>query len=399
MNRPRGLRDPSRPDFLTQAFVDGIKKPGRYGDRRGGFGLSLLVKPDSIGRFSKSWAQRILWEGRPVSIGLGSAHHLSLKEARDRAARNYLDVKDGKDPRRNRSIVSPTFEQVTEQAITYLRSSWKAGSSTEPTMRMYMRNYAFPHIGRMPIDRITPRDVLAFLEPLALDKGQTAAKLKVFLSRVFKWAVMHNLCQDNPAGNNITLPKANEKHHEALPYTQVGASIRHIQASGKWDAPAVEFLILTAARSGEVREADWQEIDLDEATWTVPKTRMKASREHRVPLSGRALDILKAQRGRRGPVFPTKKGKFALAVHYRRLLADVRIRGTVHGFRSSFRDWCAENNVDRQLAEAALAHSVGDATEMSYFLSDLFALRRELMQRWADYLAGPALQKTGGEHV
>ena len=340
----------------------------------------------------------MLIEGRQVSIGLGSAHHVTLKDARDKAMRNYLAVQDGHDPRRKR-ISGMTFEQVTERAFTVLRANWK-NSKNETQLRTLLANYAMPHIGRKAIDQVTPQDVLAFLEPLALEKPSTGRKVKSCLSLIFRWSVANGLRQGNPADQNIAaaLPKSNGKHLDALPHAQVEAAIRTMQESGRWGADAVEFLVLTAARSGEVRAADWLEINIDTATWTIPADRMKANREHRVPLSHRALEILKAQPGRSGRIFSSQTGKLYHAYTFSKLIADLGIPGTIHGFRSGFCDWCAENNVDRQLAEAALAHSVGDATEVAYFRSDLFERRRELMQRWADYLAGTALQKTGGEH-
>ena len=387
MNRRRGTRDPRRPDILTQAFVEKVKEPGRYGDRRGGFGLSLLVKPDSVGRLSKSWAQRVLYEDRAVTMGLGSAKHVTLKEAKEKAIRNYLAVKDGKDPRRP-SIKVTTLEQAMEQAFKVLRVNWKTGKN-EAHLRTLLGQYVLPHIGRKAIDQITPQDILAFLTPLCLEKPASGHKLKGFLSLMFKWAVANGLRHDNPADRNIAhaLPKSNGTHREALPHAQVGAAVRKIQESDLQAAQAVEFLILTAARSGEVREADWSEVDMDKAIWTIPADRMKAGREHRVPLSDRALETLTAQPGRSGRVFSTQTGRRYQSYAFSNLLRDLGIQGMIHGFRSSFRDWCAENNVDRQLAEAALAHSVGDATERAYFRSDLFDRRRELMQRWADYLA------------
>ena len=386
MQRTTGQRDPNRPDMLTQKFVDSVKVPGRFGDRRGGHGLSLLVTPDSIGGVSKAWSQRMLWADTQVTIGLGSARHVSLADARDRAGRNYFAMKDGKDPRRHKRPTGTTFAQVTERAITNLRPRWKPGTDTEKQMRTLMGRYVLPHIGRMAVDAITTGDLVDFLEPLTLDKPAIAHKLKGYLSQVFKYSIQLGLRESNPAGENLSLVRVKERHFTALRHAQVGAAVAAMRDSDKWEAPAVEYLILTAARSGEVRGADWSEIDLGKATWSIPAFRMEASREHRIPLSDRAIEILKARPGRTGLIFPAQKGKFAQPSTFRTMLVELGIKSTIHGSRSSFRDWCAEQNVDRQLAETALAHSVGDATEIAYFRSDLFELRRELMHRWSDYL-------------
>ena len=379
-----------RPRRLSAAFVQTVTTPGRYGDGRGGLGLSLLVKDATTGRLSKSWSQRLRIDAQPFNIGLGSFPRVTLAKARARALANARLLEDGIDPR-IKPVTVPTFNDAMETTIEVLRPGWKPGSKTEKQLRYLVGEYALPHIGEKPIDSIVPADVLAFLAPLALEKPATAGKLKTQLGQVFKWAIAQGLRTDNPADQNINaaLPRLSTKnHHKALPYAEVPGAVKIIRESGAWLGTklAFELLILTATRSGEVRLAEWSEIDQGSQTWTVPGSRMKSEREHRVPLSERAMEILEEARGLSdgdGLIFPSANGKALTDSTISKLLRENGIRAVPHGFRSSFRDWCAEANVDRQTAESALAHSVGDATEAAYLRSDLFALRRAAMEGWA----------------
>ena len=382
-----------RPRRLSAAFVQTITAPGRYGDGRGGFGLSVLVKPTTSGRVSRSWGQRLRINSQPFNIGLGSFPRVTLAEARKRALANARMVEAGQDPR-NKPVTVPTLQEAMESTIEVLRPGWKVGSKTEGQWRHLLGEYALPHIGRKPIDSIMPADVLAFLAPLAMEKPATAGKLKTQLGQIFKWGIAQGLRADNPADGNINaaLPKlSTREHHKALPYAKVPGVVKVIQESGAWPSTrlALELLILTATRSGEVRLAEWCEIDRDAATWHIPASRMKSGREHRVPLSARAMDILAAARDledESGLIFPSPTGKPLSDSTMSKLLRENGIQAVPHGFRSSFRDWCAEANIDRQTAESALAHSLGDSTEAAYLRSDLFALRRTAMDGWAVYL-------------
>ena len=385
-----------RPRRLSAAFVKTVSAPGRYGDGRGGFGLSLLVKATTTGRASKSWSQRLRIHSQPFNLGLGGYPLITLAEARSRALANARAVEEGIDPRVKVTAV-PTFQEATERTIEILRPNWKPGSKTEKQLRYLIAEYALPRIGKKPVDAITPGDVLGFLAPLAVGKPETARKLRVQLNQVFKWAVSQGLRADNPADQSIShgLPKMGTKQHrKALPYNEVAAALDTVRNSRAWVGTklALEFLALTAARSGEVRLATWAEMNLESATWTVPPGRMKAQREHRVPLSDRAVQILTEARllgGGEGLVFPsTNGGKPPSDGTLSKLLRENGIQAVPHGFRSSFRDWAGETNQPRQLAESALAHRVGDATEASYFRSDLFELRRPLMDAWDRYLGG-----------
>ena len=214
------------------------------------------------------------------------------------------------------------------------------------------------------------------------------------LSQTFKWAIAQGLRSDNPADQNISaaMPRLTTRaHFRALPFGEVAGALQIVANSNAWLGTklAFRFLVLTAARSGEVRGATWDEIDLEAATWTIPAARMKSAREHRIPLSVQALEVLEEARplsGGEGLVFPSPTDRTLTDSTASKLLRENGIQAVPHGFRSSFRDWCAEANIDRQVAESALAHSVGDATEAAYLRSDMLALRRAAMSAWGEYL-------------
>ena len=281
-----------------------------------------------------------------------------------------------------------------ERAIEVLRPGWKEGGKAEHQMRFLLTEYALPQIGKRRIDAIQPVELLEFLAPLAIEKPATGAKVKARIGQVFQWAIAQGLRTDNPADKNINqaLPKTGTRvHFKALPLGQVADALNVVCESGAWFGTklAFEFLVLTAGRSSEIRLAEWSEIDLSAATWTVPASRMKSGREHRVPLSPAALAVLEKARDLSdgtGLVFPSANGKALTDSTISKLLRENGIQAVPHGFRSSFRDWCAEANIDRQTAESALAHTLGDATEAAYLRSDLFALRRAAMDGWAAYL-------------
>ena len=381
-----------KPVHLSATFVKTVKQPGYYGDGRGGHGLALLVKESSRG-VTKSWTQRLRIDGQPVMMGLGAFPIVNLARARDRAFENARAVENGGDPRRQQLPKMPTFADCLERTIEVLRTGWKNGK-TEKNLRAVMDEYVLPRIGRKPIDAITPADVLGFLTPIGLEKPATAKKAKMGLSQTFRWAIAQGLRPDNPADQNINtaLPKLSSKeHHKALNFREVGAAVQTVRDSGAWAGTklAFEFLILTAARSGEVRGADWNEIDLDAALWTIPADRMKSGREHRIPLNASALVVLEGARelsDGAGLVFPSSRGKEMSDNTISKLLRENGIQAVPHGFRSSFRDWCAEHSIDRQIAESALAHTVGDATEAAYLRSDVLALRRAAMDAWGEFV-------------
>ncbi len=380
-----------RPRQLNAAFVRTVRRPGRYGDGRGGYGLSLLVKPMASGRLSKSWAQRLRINGRPFNLGLGAYPIVTLAEARAKALANRRDVEKGRDPRGGGV---PTFEQAAEKVIRLHAKNWK-GPSSEAQWRQTFRDYAFPKLGRKRVSEINTAEVLACLVPIWNEKRVTARRVRQRIGAVMKWAVAKGYRQDNPAGDAIAaaLPKVGgrRKHFRALPHARVAGAMEKVRDAGGWLARrlCLEFIVLTAARSGEVRGARWDEIDFDNAMWIVPEERMKAGKEHRVPLSTQALAVLAQARDNASSpdlVFPSVRGLVHRRQALTRLLKELGIESTVHGFRSSFRDWAAETGVERAIAEAALAHTVG-GVEGAYFRSDLLERRREVMEDWGRYIA------------
>ena len=384
-----------RPKTLSAAFVRTVNQPGRYGDGRGGHGLSLLVKPMSTGRLSKTWAQRLRLNGNPISVGLGSYPITTLAAAREKALLNARMVAEGGDPR-TPIAVTPTFAEALNAVIGIHRDNWKDGGKSEQDWRSTMETYALPTLGQKPVSDITGADVLAVLVPIWGRKRPTAMKVRYRVSAVMKWAVAEGHRDDNPAGDSITaaLPKGghNVTHQRALPFAKVGEAVAVIRDSGAWPATklAFEFLTLTATRSGETRLAEWTEIDGD--VWTIPADRMKAGREHRVPLSRQALAVLDQARAfgdGTGLIFPSQRGKALTDSTISKLLRENRVGCVPHGMRSSFRDWAAEcSDVPREIAEHALGHAEGSASELAYRRTDYFDRRRVLMEEWGAFVSG-----------
>ena len=384
-----------RPTMLSATFVRNVNMPGRYGDGRGGLGLTLLVKPASRGGYCKSWGQSIRITGRKTTIGLGSYPVITLAMARERALENARAIAQGRDPRRASHGV-PTFTRASETVIAIHAENWRPGSRSEESWRTSLRDYAMPRLGNKRVDAVTTADVMAVLLPIWSTKRETARRLRHRIGAVMKWAVAQGYRADNPAGDAISaaLPKNGVRieHRRALPHAEVGAALARVRASGahRGTGLAFEFLVLTACRSGEVRAARWDEIDREAAFWTVPAERMKAGREHRVPLARRALRVLDRARelaDSSGLVFPSATGRILSQSGLPKLLRQLGIDAVPHGFRSSFRDWAAEcTDVPREVCELALAHVNRDRVEAAYRRSDLFEKRRALMADWADYL-------------
>ncbi len=386
-----------RPTQLSATFVQKVSRPGRYGDGRGGHGLSLLVKTTSTGRLSKTWSQRMRVNGHSCNVGLGAFPVVTLAEARAAALENRRAVAQGRDPR-DRSGGVPTFEQAVEKVIAIHEPTWKDGARSAEIWRSSLRDYAMPRLGPKLVNQITTADVLAVLVPIWSEKRETAKRVRQRIGAIMKWSVAEGHREDNPAGDAIgaALPKGggSQKHQQALPHAEVGEAVRKVRDSQAGPATklAFEFLVLTAARSGEVRGAKWDEIDLEARTWTVPAERIKADREHRVPLSPGAMEVLAEAwelADGSGLVFPSPRGKTLSDMTISKLVRELDIPAVPHGFRSSFRDWAAEcSDAPREVCELALAHVNSDRVEAAYRRMDLFDRRRQLMEDWGTYATG-----------
>ena len=386
---------------LSAAFVKTIREPGRYGEGHGGKGLSLLVKRRRNDELSKSWSQRLRINGRPFNIGLGSYPLVSLKDARAAALENAQKVARGVDPRAvdSREPDVPTFAEAAEAVINLKSKEWRQGSKSEKLWRSSLRDYAVPKLGHRRVSEITRADVHSVLESIWWEKPETARRVRQRISKIMQWSIVKEYRQDNPAGEalNVLLPKRTGTigHHRALHHSKVAEAVEIVKSSpGAWPMTKLcfEFMVLTAARSGEVRGAMWDEMNLDDATWIVPAERMKALREHQVPLSSRAKTILRDASeftDGSGLVFPSLRGKPLSDSTLSKLLRELGVNAVPHGFRSTFRDWCAETGEPRELAEAALAHTVR-GVEGAYLRSRMLERRRELMQRWSDHVTSGA---------
>ena len=386
--KPRG-RHPDK--ALSAAFIRSAP-PGRHCD---GQGLYLVVQPTG----TRSWVQRIAIRGRKRELGLGSTALVSLAEARERALSNRKLARSGGDPlaEKRRAEGMPAFADAAARVVEQKRAGWRSPLHARTWLNSLER-YAFPRIGSRPVSEVTSADVLEVLTPIWHVKVQTARNVRQRISAVMEWAIAMNLRSDNPCDRlGPVLGKQHEvvRHMRALPHRDVAAAIATVRASNAAEGVklAFEFLVLTAARWGEVRGARWDEMDTTDHVWTVPATRMKANREHRVPLCRRAIEILDAARvlgdGDEPLVFTADDREPLDEKVLRRLLERLRIPAVPHGFRSSFRDWAAEKTEHRrEVIEAALAHTVRNKVEAAYARSDLFERRRRLMDDWAAYLDG-----------
>lgn len=360
-------------------------------------GLCLLVKPSG----ARSWVLRTTIGSRRAELGLGGFPAVTLAMAHERARDALNQIRAGADPaaeRRARRVnIVWTFRRTAEDYIAVHRSGWKNAKHAEQ-WHSTLEAYAFPVFGQKHVRDVTKADVLAAIEPLWATKNETASRLRSRIELVLGYAMQRELRPEglNPArwrdNLDATLPRRGRvckvEHHAALPIDATRDFMIRLGALDGMGARALEFAILTAARSGEVRGATWPEIDLDAAVWSIPAARMKASRAHRVPLSTAALTLLRAlPRFAAEPlVFPGSKGALS-DMTLTAVLRRMKVPVTVHGFRSTFRDWCAERTaVPAEVAEMALAHTIGDQTEAAYRRGDLFEKRRDLMQQWAEFV-------------
>lgn len=404
------------PKVIANALTPvGVKnaKPGRHSD---GGGLQLLVKTTG----ARSWVYRYMMAGKTREIGLGAAAGpgaVPLKEAREKASDYRRLVKEGVDPLAERerkaaeaaavaqtaSIAAVTFRAAADTYIAAHESGWR-NAKHRTQWRNTLERYVYPTMGDLPVSSIGTAEVLAVLEPIWRAKPETAGRVRGRIEAILDAARARGHRQgENPArwrGHIAQMLPARSRlsrgHHKALPYADVPAFVADLRQSRGIACLALEFTILTAGRSGEVIGATWDEVDIEGATWTIPATRMKAGKEHRVPLSARAVQIIEQTKELGGRhLFPgEKRGELQRplsAMAMTMVLRRKEIRVTVHGFRSSFRDWAAEQtSFPYEVAEMALAHVIANKAEAAYRRGDLFVKRRKLMEAWAGYCAAPA---------
>jgi integrase len=390
---------------LNAARMRTLTKPGTYGD---GAGLYLQVR----GPANRSWLYRFKLHRKSHLMGLGTVGDVSLAEARDAAAAARKLVRQGINPIDQRRAAradsaaqaSLTFTQMANAYIASHERSWRNAKHRQQ-WRSTLDTYADSILGKLPVSQVKVGDVMRVLEPIWQEKTETASRLRGRIEAVLDYATARGWrTGENPArwrGHLDNLLPARSKvakveHHAALPWRQIGACMGALAKEQGVSALALRFAILTAARTGEVIGARWSEIDMTEAVWTVPASRMKAARGHRVPLSDDALAMLhEVAKLRTDPktdefVFPGRRAGKPLSSMALLMLLRRMERGdlTAHGFRSTFRDWCAEaTNYPREVAEAALAHTLRDKTEAAYQRGDLMEKRRRLMNDWATYCA------------
>ena len=390
-------RGPHPHRALSAAFCRTVAEAGRYSD---GNGLYLHVE----GSGTRRWVQRLVVRGRSCTLGLGSCQLVSLAEARELALVNRKIARSGGDPLadRRRADGVPTFAEASEKVIAIHSEVWKHPERTKRQWRGCLRDHAYTRIGHKGVEQVTTADVMAVLLPLWTRRHPTARKLRQRIGAVMKWAVAQGCRTDIPTGDAIAaaLPKrANQvRHMPALPHGEVAGAVEAVNASSAWIGTKLcfEFMVLTAVRPGEARGARWEEIDFGASVWTIPATRMKATREQRVPVCARATEVLHAAKHlRKGPtraqsaglVFPSARGNQLADARLSKLLVQLGIAAVPHGFRSSFRDWASERtDHPREVVKAALAHVVRNQTEAAYARSDLFDRRRQLMNDWMQYL-------------
>lgn len=386
---------------MSARTVQATNRPGRYAD---GGGLYLQVGPTG----GKSWLFRYMIDGKAREMGLGAVHTLSLAEARVRAEACRKQKLDGEDPidarrkeKRRRVVedrVTPTFSVCAQDYVDTHRHGWKSAKHAAQ-WGSTLEAYAYPVIGELGVDQVDTTAVLEVLEPIWVTKTETASRVRGRIENILDWAAVRGYRSgENPARWKGHLDKIlpartkvqSVKHHAALPYKAMPAFMADLAQREGFAALGLKLLVLTATRTNEVLKARWDEFQLEDALWIIPKERMKMGREHRVPLSQAALELV-------GGLAAVRSGEYVLPgasagrplsnMAFLKLLERMG-RGdlTAHGFRSTFRDWAAETtNHPRDVAEMALAHTLGNKVEEAYRRGDLFEKRRLLMEDWGRF--------------
>lgn len=392
---------PKKSKELSAMEVSRLTSQGRH-PVGGVSGLYLKVAPTG----ARSWVLRVVVGGKRRDAGLGGFPDVSLAMARQTAREAREAIKKGVDPIAARAAARSalaaargqecTFSQAAELFIKAKSPEWKNDKHVAQWSAT-LDTYAYPIIGKLQVRDVSLAHVVKILEPIWLTKTETATRLRGRLEQILDWAKVRGFRNgDNPARWKGHLDKmlaspgkvAKVKHHPAMPYTEVGKFLAELRQKDGISARLLEFTILTAARSGEARGATWSEIDLDAAIWTIPGKRMKAGVEHRVPLSEQALKVLRDLPRMAGTdlVFTAPRGGQLSDMAMTAIMRRMSLKAVPHGFRSTFRDWCAEcTNYPRDVAEMALAHAIEDKTEAAYRRGDLFEKRTRLMAEWARY--------------
>ena len=393
---------PRKAKELSILSIKRLTKKGRYAVG-GVAGLNILVNENG----AKSWLLRAIVGSKRKDIGLGGYPDVSLAEAKERAREARLLIRNGIDPVLKRKEAKAaliksqlgglTFAEATEKYINLNKSKWKTLKYTE-TWASSIKTYAYPVIGQFPIRDIELQHIVSILEPIWTAKTETASRLRGRLENVFDWAIVSKYrTSENPARWKGYLDKvlpsphkiATVSHHKSMPIDQVSAFIQQISKTNAIASKALTFLILTATRSNEVRGATWDEIDFEKMVWTIPAKRMKAGKEHRIPLAPQAVEILQSVprlSSEQNLIFPSPYGGKLSDVTLLAVMRRLNIDAVPHGFRSTFRDWVAEHtSYPNHVAEMALAHTISNKVEAAYRRGDLFDKRREMMNDWARF--------------
>jgi len=374
---------------MGRLTVTGVKaalnKPGRHRD---GDGLMLYVRKPGQG----TWVARIQHGGKRRDYGLGSVDHVSLSEARERAREYKKALLENRDPlalSRPPHGMTRLFRDTAEE---FLHAKFSEANKAVATARL--KTFAYPQLGGLQLQSIDADTIAETLRPIWTTKPETARRVRDLITRTLRYGRPDGALLESTLARAITdrLPAQPKRgNFKSKPYQDVPALMIRLREKQGWGAIAVRFAILTATRSGEIRGAEHSEFELSKALWTIPAARMKAGKLHRVPLSAEAIDLVRPFLENRQAgtklVFPAASGKPLSDMTLTKALRDLGEKATVHGFRSSFRDWAAEQtDFPREIAEAALAHAVPDAVEAAYRRTDFFDKRREMMDAWGKFL-------------
>ncbi len=375
---------------LTATKIKTLTEPGRYVD---GDGLMMEIAPGG----SRSWKLRVRVDGKRRDFGLGSLSIVTLTEAREKAREYRRLIAQGIDPvaeKKREKIVIPTFRAAAEQVHAEHKASWKNGKHQVQWITT-LETYAYPFIGDRLVNDIEGPQIRKALLPIWLSKPETARRVRQRIGAVLDWAYVNGLRESEAPMRSLSkgLPRQpkDDGHFAAMPYTDIPAFIAKLRERSSVGRVAMEVLILTAARSGEIRGATWSEFDLDKAMWSIPATRMKMGRPHFVPFAPQVLEALERAKAFSAPctdlVFPGMKLKTPMSdMTLLKILRDMEAGVTVHGFRSTFRDWAADKtDYPGEVAEAALAHANSNKVEAAYRRTDFLEKRKALMADWAAF--------------